>query len=142
MLIFWEKWLEILKKRIHFLFNFSKTSFELKVKHDLCVVLLHNMLLIMSNVVRGYQIISDRQQRNQGFRKWQFYLWQIFTNVKKWEKMDQSLLFRRSTNTFDIGTDQSDHQSISAVSLNSLSSLGILLVVSQQSLHYSLSILH
>ena len=74
MLIFWEKWLEILKKRIHFLFNSSKTSFELKVKHNLCVVLLHNMLLIMSNVVRGYQIISDRQQRNQGFRKWQFYL--------------------------------------------------------------------
>ena len=60
MLIFWEKWLEILKKRIHFLFNSSKTSFELKVKHNLCVVLLHNMLLIMSNVVRGYQIISDR----------------------------------------------------------------------------------
>ena len=33
---------------------------ELKVKYNLCVVLLHNMLLIMSNVVRGYQIISDR----------------------------------------------------------------------------------
>ena len=107
MLIFWEKWLEILNKRIHFLFNSSKTSFELKVKHNLCVVLLHNMLLIMSNVVRGYQIISDRQQRNQGFRKRQFYLWQIFTNVKKWEKMNQTLLFRRFTKTFDVGTDQS-----------------------------------
>ena len=37
-----------------------KTSFKLRKKPNLCVLLLSKMLVILSNVIRGYQIISLR----------------------------------------------------------------------------------
>ena len=55
----------IINKRVHILFNSFKMSFKLRKKQNLWVVLLHNVILIMSNVIRGYQIISDKNSSSK-----------------------------------------------------------------------------
>ena len=48
--------------------------------------------------------------KNQGFGQSQCSHWQMFTNVKNWEIMDQILPSRRFSNTFDIESCNSTHQ--------------------------------
>ena len=63
---------------------------------------------MLSEVIK-YSHIEILAAKNPGFRRRQFDLWQIFTNVKKWEKTGRILPYRKFTNTFDIETFQSDY---------------------------------